>query len=176
MKRCPTCNRTYEDDALSFCLTDGSVLVKDEPVAGSFDPPPMAAPPPAPDWSTPPTPAVPSAPSWSSVGLPPQAPSPTWGGGGYPQPMPSPGYIQKKEQGLAIGSLVCGILSFLCCSVFTGIPAIVLGIMAISKEKNDPGAVWRQRHGHRRHRVGICLHFDYDLVFDSPGSRGDPMN
>lgn len=137
MKRCPTCHRTYEDDALSFCLTDGSGLVKDEPVAGSADPPRMAAPPPAPDWSTPPTPAVPSTPSWGSVGLPPQAPSPTWGGG-YPQPMPSPGYVQKKEQGLAIGSLVCGIVSFLCCSIFTGIPAIVLGIMAISKEKNDP--------------------------------------
>jgi hypothetical protein len=137
MKRCPTCNRTYEDDALSFCLTDGSVLVKDEPGAGAYDPTPVAAPPPAPDWSTPPTPAVPSSQSWSPVGLPPQSPSPNWGAN---YPTPPGGYaIQKKEQGLAIGSLVCGILSFLCCSVFTGIPAIVLGIMAISKEKNDPG-------------------------------------
>jgi hypothetical protein len=33
---------------------------------------------------------------------------------------------------------VCGVLSFVCCSIFTGIPAIVLGIMAINKEKNDP--------------------------------------
>jgi len=46
--------------------------------------------------------------------------------------------MQKKEQGLAIASLVCGVLSFLCCSVFTGIPAIVLGIMAMMKEKSDP--------------------------------------
>lgn len=137
MKRCLTCNRTYEDDALSFCLTDGSALIKDEPGAGSFDPTPATAPPPAPDWSTPPTPAVPSSQSsWSPVGLPPQAPSPGWGSN---YPTPPGGYaIQKKEQGLAIASLVCGILSFLCCSVFTGIPAIVLGIMAINKEKTDP--------------------------------------
>src|SRR3954471_14404456 len=26
MKRCPTCNRTYPDDTLAFCLIDGSVL------------------------------------------------------------------------------------------------------------------------------------------------------
>ena len=26
MKICPSCNRTYEDDTLSFCLADGSVL------------------------------------------------------------------------------------------------------------------------------------------------------
>src|SRR2546426_2548765 len=26
MKRCPTCNRTYSDDTLSFCLMDGAIL------------------------------------------------------------------------------------------------------------------------------------------------------
>jgi hypothetical protein len=26
MKSCPTCNRTYPDDTLAFCLMDGSVL------------------------------------------------------------------------------------------------------------------------------------------------------
>src|SRR3954463_3026749 len=26
MKSCPTCNRTYPDDTLAFCLEDGSVL------------------------------------------------------------------------------------------------------------------------------------------------------
>src|SRR5687768_4592912 len=139
MKRCLTCNRTYEDDALSFCLTDGSALIKDEPGSGSFDVTPSAAPPPATDWSAPATPAVPSSQaSWGPVGLPPQSPGPNWGSN-YPA-APGGYAIQKKEQGLAIASLVCGILSIvLCCSVFTGVPAIVLGIMAINKEKNDPG-------------------------------------
>src|SRR6267378_2094205 len=26
MKSCPTCNRTYADDTLTFCLVDGSIL------------------------------------------------------------------------------------------------------------------------------------------------------
>ena len=27
MKRCPTCQSTYTDDSLTFCLTDGAALV-----------------------------------------------------------------------------------------------------------------------------------------------------
>jgi hypothetical protein len=39
MKRCPTCNRTFTDDSLSFCLDDGAPLlsVSDAPSSGSFD-------------------------------------------------------------------------------------------------------------------------------------------
>jgi hypothetical protein len=137
MKRCPSCSRTYEDDALSFCLTDGSPLVKDESAAGSIDQLSTATPPVA-DWSAPPAQAVSTdAPMWGSVGMPPQQPAPSWSGG-YPQVPPPPPFPQSKEQGLAIASLVCGVLSFLCCSVFTGIPAIVLGLMALNKEKSDP--------------------------------------
>src|SRR2546430_1534778 len=29
MKRCPNCNRSFEDDTLSFCLEDGTPLVRD---------------------------------------------------------------------------------------------------------------------------------------------------
>src|SRR5918912_2583684 len=29
MKRCPACQRTYEDDSLAFCLDDGSALVSE---------------------------------------------------------------------------------------------------------------------------------------------------
>ena len=35
MKRCPTCNRTFEDETLSFCLEDGTPLVRDS--AGRAD-------------------------------------------------------------------------------------------------------------------------------------------
>lgn len=35
MKKCPSCSRTYEDDALSFCLEDGSPLLS---VGGSSQP------------------------------------------------------------------------------------------------------------------------------------------
>jgi ketosteroid isomerase-like protein len=38
MKRCPTCQRTYTDDSLSFCLQDGSLLLSEASVPESFDP------------------------------------------------------------------------------------------------------------------------------------------
>jgi ketosteroid isomerase-like protein len=34
MKRCPTCNRTYTDDTLRFCLQDGAALVRDSQGGG----------------------------------------------------------------------------------------------------------------------------------------------
>ncbi|HEX8653338.1 MAG TPA: hypothetical protein VF708_21160 [Pyrinomonadaceae bacterium] len=38
MKRCPTCQRTYTDDSLSFCLQDGSLLLSEPSASESFDP------------------------------------------------------------------------------------------------------------------------------------------
>ena len=35
MKRCPTCNRTYTDPALNFCVEDGTLLRSDIP--GRYD-------------------------------------------------------------------------------------------------------------------------------------------
>src|SRR3982751_4592634 len=29
MKRCPTCNKTYTDQNLSFCIDDGTPLIRD---------------------------------------------------------------------------------------------------------------------------------------------------
>jgi len=139
MKRCPTCSTPYEDDALSFCLKDGTVLVQEGPTSASFDSSAPMAPPPVADWSAPPAPAVPTSSSWGAVGNPPEAPDMAWGGGGYPQMQPSPSYVQNREQGMAIASLVCGVLSVACClNVLTGIPAIVLGLISLNKEKSDP--------------------------------------
>jgi hypothetical protein len=38
MKRCPTCQRTYADDSLRFCLDDGTVLVNADDSPASHDP------------------------------------------------------------------------------------------------------------------------------------------
>ena len=42
MKRCPTCNKTYSDDSMSFCLEDGAPLLtvgsSTAPPSGGFDP------------------------------------------------------------------------------------------------------------------------------------------
>jgi hypothetical protein len=37
MKRCPSCNRSYTDLSLNFCLEDGTPLVADAPPAGDFN-------------------------------------------------------------------------------------------------------------------------------------------
>lgn len=48
MKSCPTCNRTYPDDTLAFCLVDGSVLSASyEPEQTQRIPPTRATNPPA---------------------------------------------------------------------------------------------------------------------------------
>ncbi len=39
MKSCPTCNRTYPDDSLAFCLMDGAVLSAPYDLAESQPPP-----------------------------------------------------------------------------------------------------------------------------------------
>ncbi len=62
---------------------------------------------------------------------------------------PGPGYGQNapfqtpvaggQSQGLAIGALVCGILSLICCNWFiVGIAALVMGFIAKGKASSDP--------------------------------------
>ena len=82
MKRCPSCQRTYTDPSLNFCLEDGTPLTADapppqdlnatvryQPPRDTADPPPTEiyrpdtpvispAPPPQPRWSPAPTPVA----------------------------------------------------------------------------------------------------------------------
>jgi hypothetical protein len=57
----------------------------------------------------------------------------------YPPPPPPPpgaggyGYVQQQTSKKAIWALVLGILSRVCCGLFAGIPAIILGNMARSE-------------------------------------------
>lgn len=120
MKRCPTCQRTYPDDAPAFCVNDGMRLV-DEPAQQEYDPqktilssgpvPPPASPPPQQYASPTPPPVQPPAqpppppqqqpqqvyqplqqqqPVWPPQPQP-QAPQPqNWGD--YQQPVQYPNY------------------------------------------------------------------------------------
>ena len=85
MKRCPQCNRTYTDDALSFCLDDGSPLT-----VASGPPPPDASAtvqyPQARD--TTPQPTIAYHPGQAAP--PPLTPPPAW------SPMPPP-QTQKRS-------------------------------------------------------------------------------
>ncbi len=85
MKRCPQCNRTYTDDALSFCLDDGSPLT-----VASGPPPPDASAtvqyPQARDTTPQPTIAY----NPGQAAPPPLTPPPAW------SPMPPP-QTQKRS-------------------------------------------------------------------------------
>jgi len=153
MKRCPKCNRVFDEEWLSFCTNDGTSLI-DTSALSPEPPPTMMSPPMPPSVSPseeptinlqtgggsgqPPAPYSPPAPMQQSWQPPAQPMQTGW------QPPPPPGYAKQKKQGLAIASLILGIVSFpgVCLCYVGGLPtsliAIILGIMSLSQIKNEP--------------------------------------
>lgn len=135
MKRCPTCNLTFEEDWLSFCTQDGTTLT-DDSVAASEPTPTIMAPaqPAAPAWNAPSAELPPSSPEWR----PPQRPVQEW----RPPPPPS---VQPQSKGLATASMILGLISitvgWLCMGPLLAIAAIVIGAVALSQIKNTPERV-----------------------------------
>lgn len=123
MKRCPQCNRTYTDDALSFCLDDGSPLVS-AAAPSSFDPSATVQYPQARETTPPPTIAYPGqAPSMP----PPQVPTPSASAPPAWSPMP-PVAPQKRS----VWPWILGIGAVL---VFMGIGVVIL-IIAVASMTN----------------------------------------
>lgn len=137
MKRCPKCNLEFTDEWLTFCTQDGTSLVTLEP--SSLEPPPTLLSPELPPSVSPaeqPTLDLPDR--YTPPQYSPPAPVPS----GWTPPPPPP-YPASRQQGLAITSLVLGILSVtvgLCCyfGILTGPAALVLGIISLVQIKNDP--------------------------------------
>ncbi len=121
MKRCPQCNRTYTDDALSFCLDDGSPLVG--AAAPMSDPSATVQYPQSRDTTPQPTIAFSSGQAQAPPPqIPPSMPPPAW------TPMP-PTVAQKRSAWpwvLGIGAVL----------VFMGIGVVIL-IFAVSRITND---------------------------------------
>jgi hypothetical protein len=120
MKRCPQCNRTYTDDALSFCLDDGSPLVSTT-APSSFDPGATVQYPSSRETSPQPTIAYPGQAPTPPPSQP-VAPPPAW------SPMP-PSAPQKRS----VWPWVLGIGAVL---VFMGIGVVIL-IFAIASVTNS---------------------------------------
>jgi hypothetical protein len=132
MKRCPTCNRTFDEEWLGYCTEDGTALVASGPLP----------------QEPPPTVYIPSAPATNPQGqspfdlpgsyTPPAPVAPGW------QPPPPPPVIRTtQKQGFAVASLILGIISLTvgwCCyfGVLTGPVAIGLGITSLVQIKNNP--------------------------------------
>ena len=162
MKRCPTCNRTFEEDWLALCTQDGTTLVEDSPAKRDEPPATILAPPPPPagGWQQPsgdlgsgqfqpqpsPPPPPPPQPNYASPSggfgsaqfqPPPQQMQAGW------QPPPPPPYSAGPKQGMAIASMVCGIFSITigwCCylGVLSAPVAMGLGIYQMIQIKNKP--------------------------------------
>jgi hypothetical protein len=140
MKRCPSCQRTYEDNAQTFCFVDGMRLVEEGQAYDSqrtlvAPPPPAQTPDPAqyyrPDKQTGPTSPYSTqgnqSPSWPQPGaqsgqqgwpappIPAPQQAPGWGTpppSPYPQSAPYDSKAsQDKRRGLGITALVLGLLS-----------------------------------------------------------------
>ena len=143
MKRCPMCDRTY-DDSQTFCVNDGATLVND--AAPSYDPLKtiVSTPPPQSQSAplSPPSYGSGDLPGGQSTGwqpsVPPQGGGSAWGTNMPPAPSTPFGAPQGQQNGLALGSLICGILSLICFGPLTAIPALVLGFMQLQKIKSDP--------------------------------------
>jgi hypothetical protein len=138
MKRCPKCNQEFTDAWLTFCTQDGTSLVDVE--VRPSEPPPTLFNPPLPPSVSPaeqPTLDLPGRYSPPVEYIPPQPLQSGWA------PPPPPPFPVKREQTLAVASLVLGIVSITlgwCCSfgILTSPIAIVLGIVALFQIKNDP--------------------------------------
>ncbi len=141
MKRCPTCNREFTDEWLTFCTQDGASLVE---VRGApSEPPPTFVYPPIPPTvsrSEEPTLDFPDAYKPPAVPVIIESASPaSW----QPPPPPSRQYIGTQQNSMAAISLVLGIVSMTvgwCCSfgVLTAPVGIALGIAALVQIKNNP--------------------------------------
>ena len=119
MKRCPQCNRTYTDEALSFCLDDGSPLVTAS-APSSFDPSATIQYPQSRETTPQPTMAY-------GAGQPPPAstPPPSW------SPMP-PALAQKRSVWpwvLGIGAVVA--------FMAIGVVILIVAVMSISNNNNN---------------------------------------
>ena len=146
MKRCPMCDRTY-DDSQTFCVNDGATLTSD--AAPSYDPlktivstpPPQSqsAPLQPPGYGSGDLPGGQSPGAWQQPSAPLQQPQggSAWGTN-LPPASPTPFGAQGQQNGLALGSLICGVLSLVCLGPLTAIPALVLGFMQLQKIKTDP--------------------------------------
>lgn len=130
MKRCPTCNRTYTDLSLNFCLEDGTPLTTDAPGGpdpnatirypssrDTAEPPPTEIYHPAPGTATPrPAPAPP----------PPPPPAPQWS--------PTPTQAPRKKS-----NAVWWILGGLAAVVVIGVGLVVMLIALASLGSNENG-------------------------------------
>jgi hypothetical protein len=150
MKYCPQCQKQFTENWITFCSDDGTILVDTGYVPSSQPPPPgsqrPAYTPPGSDpssWRSP----DPNAPGgWVAPDERQPIQPPAWQPVQQPawQPPPAPAIYprQQPSQGLAVASMIVGILGLVvglfCFGPIPGIAALVLGLVALSQIKKAP--------------------------------------
>jgi hypothetical protein len=123
MKRCPQCNRTYTDDALSFCLDDGTPLVSAS-APSSFDPSATVQYPQARETS--PQPTIAYTPSPQQPTPPPPTP-PAW------SPTPPPAAQKRSVWPWLLG--IGAVLVF----IAIGLVILLIAIARVTNENTNNG-------------------------------------
>lgn len=145
MKRCPTCNSTFDEDHLIYCTADGTVLVRDE-VTASFELQETAL------LSDPLATVVMPLPRPTELAQAPNAPTPPqpygWANESPPAwvpprpPVPFGGVTRPSQNGTAVASLICGIVSitfgWICGGPIFAVLAVVLAAVALMQIKKNP--------------------------------------
>ncbi|HEV7524642.1 MAG TPA: DUF4190 domain-containing protein [Acidimicrobiia bacterium] len=157
---CPNCG--YSNQANNrFCVRCGIDIASPPGQANPASGPPPGAPTPNP-WGGPPQPPAPQTapgqappPPQPSYPPPPYAPAPAYGAPGpYPGPYAPSGFPPISTNGLAIASLVLGIVGWSLCGIGS-IVAIVLGFVGRNQIRDSGG----RQSGDGLALAGIILGF-----------------
>jgi len=137
MRQCPQCNRTYTDAWITFCSEDGSLLREIlEPPPNQYNYSPNAP------FSEQATQWLPKQPPPAQGWVAPDERPPM-----YPafQAPPPPAYVRAPSQGLAIASMITGIVGLVvgtfCLGPLPGIVSLVLGLVALNQIKKYPDKI-----------------------------------
>lgn len=133
MKRCPSCNRSYTDPSLNFCLEDGTPLVLDAPTPPTSDPNATMRYPAARDTAEPPPTEI-YRPESPIISQPPRQTQPP-----PPQPAqwsPTPNIAPKKKSN-AIWWVLGGLAAFGIIGVGLVIVLIAWASISSSNTNND---------------------------------------
>ena len=133
MKRCPTCNRTYTDLSLNFCLEDGTPLLSDAP---GTDPNATLRYPSARDTAEPPPTEIyrpPTAPIARPAPPPPPPPQPQQPPPQQPEWSPTPTLPPRKKSN-AVWWILGGLAALLVIGV--GLVVMIIALASLSSNNN----------------------------------------
>src|SRR5678815_1581997 len=144
MKYCPLCKRRFDEPWLSFCSDDGTPLIQELTPAADPNWNPQIREPKVETPDEQPTQWLPREPPAPGGWIAPDERPPMSPGPWSPPPPPAPVYVPirtQKSQGLALASMITGILGifmFGCFFPLPGLVAFVLGLVSLSQIKKSP--------------------------------------